>query len=549
MAMIMPLLFRLRPAKRLQPSVAECRRLLSDNLRHSTIAVKRLQTYFFSSSPSSKHYKWRIREYCVPDCGEQNKEVVTYELIDLREPNPEGKGLRNLHDWTSIANTTKNDRAHRLGFSGRDSSETYMLRHMVPIGYPDTVSAGYARFALYGFVGSVAGSTAMVLSTQTLLLAVGVGTQVAAPMAASLNWILKDGIGQLGGMIFASKILSSRSAITSVDSDPKRWRLISAFSLDAATIMEILSPLYPGKFLLIASVANVLKNIGFITSSASRARIHQSMAQNNNLGDVTAKAGSQSIASSMIGTGLGIILSPLTEGDFTCIMSGVVVLSTVHQYCTYQSLTSVSLNHLNMHRMDCLFSKLFHEHDFSDSQSRVDLLVSSPDNISAHEVFFPFIKPDNSHLWLKVGGSISSIFPYGPSDFHRLMESPIGKEKYIMNCEIHGRLGGPGFNEVCDNHIDLNSVKVSFLQEATNVDVLRGIFHAYTLRAMTQGKKRTSTETSIDDERFNLILESHAFVDKHFDDIFEELSKTGWDVNAEIVVESTAEKRFVIERC
>ena len=33
----------------------------------------------------------------------------------------------------------------------------------------------------------------MVLSTQALLVAVGVGNSSAAPMAAALNWVMKDG--------------------------------------------------------------------------------------------------------------------------------------------------------------------------------------------------------------------------------------------------------------------------------------------------------------------------------------------------------------------
>ena len=42
----------------------------------------------------------------------------------------------------------------------------------------------------------------MVFSTQSLLLAVGLGVE-AIPIAATLNWVIKDGAGQVGGMIFA----------------------------------------------------------------------------------------------------------------------------------------------------------------------------------------------------------------------------------------------------------------------------------------------------------------------------------------------------------
>jgi hypothetical protein len=42
------------------------------------------------------------------------------------------------------------------------------------------------------------------------------GGSEALPMAATLNWVVKDGLGQLGGVVFAS-VVSNR-----FDADPKR---------------------------------------------------------------------------------------------------------------------------------------------------------------------------------------------------------------------------------------------------------------------------------------------------------------------------------------
>jgi hypothetical protein len=93
--------------------------------------------------------------------------------------------------------------------------------------------------------------------SQALLHAVGLG-QGALPMAAALNWVIKDGLGQLGGIIFASTIN------TKFDSDPKRWRLVSSIALDGACLLELLAPLVPALFIPIASVANVGKNISWL---------------------------------------------------------------------------------------------------------------------------------------------------------------------------------------------------------------------------------------------------------------------------------------------
>jgi hypothetical protein len=155
-------------------------------------------------------------------------------------------------------------------------------------------------FVPYCFLSNISGSAAIVLSTQTLLLAVGVGGASSAPMGGALNWVMKDGFGQLGGALFTSRITSNENGNYAIDEDPKRWRAVSALSMDGATLLEILSPLLPGYFLIVASIANVGKNIGFLrTANASRAAFHQSLALSNNLGDLTAEAGSQSIVASL----------------------------------------------------------------------------------------------------------------------------------------------------------------------------------------------------------------------------------------------------------
>ena len=44
------------------------------------------------------------------------------------------------------------------------------------------------------------------LSTQALLYSVGLGAG-AIPTAAAVNWVLKDGLGQLGGVVRALYLL------------------------------------------------------------------------------------------------------------------------------------------------------------------------------------------------------------------------------------------------------------------------------------------------------------------------------------------------------
>lgn len=195
-----------------------------------------------------------------------------------------------------------------------------MINNFLPQQYEISTPPNYMNYAKWQFLSGIASSTSGVLSMQALLYAIGLGAG-AIPLAAALNWVIKDGLGQLGGIAYAS-VIGNR-----FDANPKKWRMISAVALDVGTLLEVLTPrkcdlrgfadnpvyydfiiltresiVFPASFLLLASTANIGKNVAWLSASATRAGIHQSFALKENLADITAKAGSQSIAASTLGT-------------------------------------------------------------------------------------------------------------------------------------------------------------------------------------------------------------------------------------------------------
>jgi hypothetical protein len=232
-----------------------------------------------------------------------------------------------------------------------------VVNYLLPKGYPGSVRSGYERFAVGQFTSNTLSTAAGVLSMQALLYAMGIGMGTVgmntAPLAATLNWVIKDGLGQLGGVVFAS-FVNNR-----FDADPKRWRLTATIAMDAASFIEMLTPLVPGYFLAVASIANVSKNISFLAASASRAAIHRSFTLQENLADVTAKTGSQFIVSSLLGTSLGVSLSGLVAWGVTG--ADAQYASTVGMYCalssvsiavTYWSLRHATITSLSPARLD-----------------------------------------------------------------------------------------------------------------------------------------------------------------------------------------------------
>jgi Vitamin B6 photo-protection and homoeostasis len=342
----------------------------------------------------------------------------------------------------------------------------------VPAQYPTSVQQpGYTHYAIYTFVASIAGSASMVLSTQTLLMTmmmtttttdIGATTNVtsssiltddrenhemehcevphslsstennmttladtaaaasssntnAAVAAGALNWVFKDGIGQLGGIVVASYMGNLRY----LDSNPKRYRMYAALALDIAAWMELCTP-YVSVMMTtmtagsavgtwttaavvvpMACIATVGKNIGFIMASASRATIHQALCtthptkpvttttttlsssssqsttqhhhhhhhhhqHHNNLADVTAKFGSQSTAAGLLGTILGIAISSSCSSG-TAPMSILIPffgLVMIHQGSNYMALRSVALYHLNRQRLGIVL------HDYVQQQQQ-----------------------------------------------------------------------------------------------------------------------------------------------------------------------------------
>ena len=172
-------------------------------------------------------------------------------------------------------------------FARVERATSTAVAYFLPQGYPESVGADYVPYCLWNSAHMALGSAAGVLSTQALLAAVGVGQAAALPIAASLNWVLKDGLGQLAAVLAAATI-SNR-----FDADPKRWRLTAAACECSARVVEVATPFFPGWFLLMASVANLGKSVACVAASATKADFHRALTRDRNLGDVTGKAGSQ----------------------------------------------------------------------------------------------------------------------------------------------------------------------------------------------------------------------------------------------------------------
>lgn len=138
-------------------------------------------------------------------------------------------------------------------------------------------------FSFWNFVRNITSGAGAVLGTQALLRAVGIGSGYAAAGSASLNWVLKDGLGRLGA-IGAATAVGNR-----YDSDPKSFFLLGDLSFELGVGIELMAPLFPTWFLLIGSLANALKSTSYMMRLPPRAAILKSFAKRENVGCAGAK--------------------------------------------------------------------------------------------------------------------------------------------------------------------------------------------------------------------------------------------------------------------
>ena len=114
-----------------------------------------------------------------------------------------------------------------------------VFQTFLPTDYPDSVTKEYFPFTVYSMIGSVSITAMMFLSTQSLFVALGGSTTQAQLAAAAYTWVLKDGIGQLGGILFASRYGSN------FDEDIKKWRFMAMLALNISIYIEIMTLQFP----------------------------------------------------------------------------------------------------------------------------------------------------------------------------------------------------------------------------------------------------------------------------------------------------------------
>lgn len=216
---------------------------------------------------------------------------------------------------------------------------SFIRSYVVPDGFPDSVTPSYVPYMTWRALKHFFGGAMGVFTTQTLLNSVGVSRNRATPGAVAINWILKDGAGRVGKMIFARQGKK-------FDYDLKQLRFAGDLLMELGAGVELATAAVPHLFLPLACAANVAKNVAAVTSTSTRTPIYKAFAKGENIGDVTAKGECVGNIADLLGTGLSIMISKRNPSLITTF----ALLSCGYVFSSYQEVKSVVLHTLNRAR-------------------------------------------------------------------------------------------------------------------------------------------------------------------------------------------------------
>lgn len=360
----------------------------------------------------------------------------------------------------------------------------------LPQGYPESVSGDYMQYQFWDTLQAFSSSLSGTLATQASLRGVGVGNQEATVAAATVTWLLKDGTGMLGRILFAWQKGSK------LDSEAKKWRLFADVLNDIAMFMEILAPYFPAFFTLILCTAGIFKSIVGVAGGATRAALTVHQARRDNMADISAKDGSQETLVNLAGLLVSLILIPLVTDNPVLTLCLFFLFTVLHLFANYKAVRSVVMETFNEARLSIVLQQYLKD----------KRILSPPEANQKEPVLFEF----GQTVPIKLGVRLQEIVQ-SPEDLHMALKE--NSMSYLL-----------GVRNGC--------VCVCLGPEASVSDEIRAMCQAVLLRNMlsSSNSKEAASAASKQQSHWEMVHESHKLMDTIFSPLFKGAEAAGWDM-------------------
>eukprot|EP00877_Chromochloris_zofingiensis_P009142 jgi/Chrzof1/4481/Cz14g14240.t1 len=401
----------------------------------------------------------------------------------------------------------------------------------LPSGYPSSVGSNYMQYTLWQAVTNVATTANGVLASTFLLYSVGLGSG-AIPTAGAMNWVLKDGVGQVGTLLFGKAIAHN------FDIHSKSWYFLSFVLLSTATGLEIATILVPNAFLVMGSVANMIKGLSWMAGGSTRSVFNLSFARDNNIADITAKNTSQYICASLFGTAAGVCICAYIGQSAALALTCFSILAGTALYSAYRTVKSIPLPTLNSTRLQLLAARYLkcvrmgqdhitkpqndytnyqQEYEMPDDDLTCDLELPTPLELAEQDPPLPWFMGDQRILNpdIRVGSNLEKLVAGNPS-LLMLLITTFRYSRYLVLPEI-------------------NAIHIVLHAEASPRDMVQAYLQACILRKRLKTGLQTPPENVA--EMRIVLHDTLLAAEKLTPPLMRALARQGWQTE-KIVVEA-----------
>ncbi|ETV93485.1 hypothetical protein, variant 1 [Aphanomyces invadans] len=268
---------------------------------------------------------------------------VTFTAHDIRSSHYNASPT--VLEWSAVDGRVSSVK----GATWRVTNIVQLLRRelfdmFLPFGYPDSVSDEYLTFQMWDTCQAMCSYLRGVLATQSVLESVGVGKDSVTPLAAALQWVMRDGSGMLGGLFFAY-IVGPK-----FDANVKFWRLYADVINDFGLTLDMLAPFFPLYVTEILCVSSVCKAMCGVAAGATRSSLTAHFAKHENMADIAAKEGSQETFVNMVGLVSGMYFANAVNQSRTTVWMAFIFLTGFHVVANYLAVTTLCIPTLNVQR-------------------------------------------------------------------------------------------------------------------------------------------------------------------------------------------------------
>ncbi|XP_078125769.1 RUS family member 1 isoform X2 [Sander vitreus] len=342
--------------------------------------------------------------------------------------------------------------------------------------------------SIIGVFKAFSSSLSGTLATQASLKGVGVGNQEATVAAATVTWLLRDGTGMLGRILFAWQKGNK------LDSEAKKWRLFADVLNDIAMFMEISAPYFPACFTLIVCTAGIFKSLVGVAGGATRAALTVHQARRDNMADISAKDGSQETLVNLAGLLVSLILIPLVTDNLILTLSLFFLFTVLHLFANYKAVRSVVMETLNEARLSIVLQQYLR-----------DRRMLSPLEANQREpIFLEFRKT----VPIKLGVRLQEVVQ-SPEELNLALKE--NNMPYLL-----------GVQNGC--------VCVCLGPEASVHDEIRAMCQAVWLSSMLSPPTSREHPAQQQQSNWEMVHESHKLMDTIFNPFLKGVEAAGWDI-------------------